>query len=45
MGKPEVVGGHHRLAVMQFDRPDDLIPVLHHRDIFEAKTSREYRYT
>jgi hypothetical protein len=33
----QVLGGHHRIAVMGEEAPDDLIPVLHHRNIFEAQ--------
>jgi hypothetical protein len=38
MGKPEIVGGHHRMAVMRNLNPDQLMPVLHHTDIFEARS-------
>lgn len=49
-GKPEIVGGHHRLAVATADRPGDYIPVLHHRDISEAQriassSGNAFRYT
>lgn len=40
MGKPEIVGGHHRIAAALSARPDDYIPVLHHRDIHEAQGPR-----
>ena len=36
--KPQVVGGHHRLAVAS-DQPDRLVPVLHHQDIWEARSA------
>lgn len=36
-GKDMVVGGHHRIAVMDEDRPDDLMPVLHHESIITAQ--------
>ena len=36
-GKPQIVGGHHRIAAALDTRPDDLIPVLHHEDIYDAK--------
>ena len=32
-GKPQIVGGHHRIAAALETRPDDLIPVVHHEDI------------
>lgn len=44
-GKPEVLGGHHRIAVMRQHRPDDLIPVVHDSDLRSAKQSKNYRYT
>lgn len=28
-GKPQVVSGHHRIAIMNEHQPDDLIPVQH----------------
>lgn len=34
--REHVLGGHHRIASMGDVRPDDLMPVLHHTDIFEA---------
>ena len=34
-GKPMLTGGHHRLVAALDTRPDDLIPVLHHKDILE----------
>ena len=43
-GKPQIVGGHHRIAAALETRPDDLIPVLHHEDIYDAKASRGYKY-
>ena len=35
--KPYVLGGHHRIAIMGENHPDDLIPVQHNHDVFEAK--------
>jgi hypothetical protein len=29
-GKPQIVGGHHRIAAAMDTRPNQLIPVLHH---------------
>lgn len=43
-GKPEIVGGHHRIAVATRHAPDTLIPVLHHKDIRAARTT-SYPYT
>ena len=47
-GKPQIVGGHHRIAAASESRPDDLIPVLHHDSIFQARkdaSSGGYKYT
>ena len=44
-GKPEVVGGHHRLAVATYHNPNELVPVLHHRSISDAKRDQTYKYT
>jgi hypothetical protein len=38
MGKPQIVGGHHRLAVATRDMPNTLIPVLHDEDIHDARS-------
>lgn len=40
-GKPQVVGGHHRMAVMRNLNPDQLMPVLHHQDLKHARSSSE----
>jgi hypothetical protein len=45
MGKREIVGGHHRLASQTDIDPNRLVPVLHHEDIFEAKSNPSYKYT
>lgn len=48
MGKPEIVGGHHRLAAQTDLNQDQFVPVLHHEDIGEARskrTERGYKYT
>ena len=45
MGKPEIVGGHHRLAVATQVNPHQFVPVLHHTDIVEAKLNPSYKYT
>lgn len=42
-GKPMVTGGHHRIASANDLDPTRLIPVLHSRDIFDAKSSG-YQY-
>jgi hypothetical protein len=36
-GHERILGGHHRIAVMGETRPDDLMPVLHHRNLFDAQ--------
>ena len=38
-GRPSLAGGHHRVAVMRHLNPDQLLPVLHVQDVFEAKRS------
>lgn len=46
--KPQIVGGHHRLAAATDIDEDALIPVLHHEDIAEARSGRTqmgYRYS
>ena len=48
MGKPQVVGGHHRIAAMAHINPDQLIPVLHHENLHDARstaTVKAYPYT
>lgn len=42
---PTVIGGHHRIAVMDEEFPDTLMPVVHHTDIKAAKASLHYPYT
>ena len=37
-GKPQIVGGHHRIAASMDIAPDTLIPVVHHNDIKEARS-------
>jgi hypothetical protein len=37
-GKPEVVGGHHRVAAALDIAPDQPIPVLHHNDLSDARS-------
>lgn len=39
MGKPQVVGGHHRIAAAADIDPNQPIPVLHHADINDARSS------
>lgn len=45
--KPEVLGGHHRIAVMRQAHPDKLMPVLWDHDIMTARnvSNRYYKYT
>lgn len=49
LDKPMMVGGHHRLAAATDLNQDKLVPVLHHRDIWEAqsdpKTTKAYPYS
>jgi hypothetical protein len=53
MGKPQVVGGHHRIAVMGEEAPDELMPVLHYESFHHARMQGQhaekgrggYRYT
>lgn len=42
MGKPEVVGGHHRIAAMTMHAPNTLMPTAHFRDIQHARWSGGY---
>jgi len=46
--KPQMVGGHHRMAVARVHSPDQFAPVLYHEDIYEARSSNtqhSYKYT
>lgn len=48
LGKPEIVGGHHRLASQNNIDPDALVPVLHHKTIQDARsvsTTKGYKYS
>jgi hypothetical protein len=42
LGKPQVLGGHHRLAAQEDIDPDQFIPVKHWKSIHEARRSGEY---
>jgi hypothetical protein len=42
--KPQVLGGHHRVAVAAAARPDDLIPVEHFQSFSQARISKGDRY-
>lgn len=42
-GKPQILGGHHRYAVMREERPNDLMPVTFRNDFWEAKSDKDYR--
>lgn len=45
LGKPQIVGGHHRLAA-QFDTdPDRHMPVLHYHSVMDAQNDPTRRYT
>lgn len=41
-GRYQVLGGHHRVAVMSTDFPDELMSVQWHRDIGAARNSPSY---
>lgn len=44
MGKPQIAGGHHRIAVMRQDNPHGLMPVIHDESIQGARdTHRRLR--
>lgn len=43
-GKPQILGGHHRVAVMHHLKPDALMPVMHFSSHTEASTSLGHRY-
>jgi hypothetical protein len=43
-GKPQILGGHHRVAVMDQDRPNDLMPVMHFEDSLQARESLGHKY-
>lgn len=38
-GKPSILGGHHRIAVMDAHRPDELMPVEHFHSVADARRS------
>lgn len=40
--RPMVAGGQHRIAAMMHLNPDQLLPVVHHEDIIEAKLAGGY---
>lgn len=42
--RPEVLGGHHRIAVMSEYAPNKLMPVNHEEDIWSARKSLGTRY-
>ena len=42
MDKPMVFGGHHRIAAMAHLNPDQLIPVLHYSNFWDARDSPDY---
>ena len=42
--KPQILGGHHRVAVMSKHKPDALIPVEHHTDRNAAERHLGERY-
>ena len=42
-GKPQIYGGHHRLAVMKYDRPNVLMPVQFGEDFWSERQRKDYR--
>jgi hypothetical protein len=44
-GKPQVIGGHHRIAAMSDIDPDQPMPVVHDVNIWHARQSSAYPYT
>jgi len=42
-GRMQIVGGHHRVAVMLRRAPDQLMPVEHHKNLRAAKKYRPDR--
>ena len=44
-GRPSIIGGHHRIAVMTEHKPDALMPVLFDHDINDAYWDKAYPYT
>jgi hypothetical protein len=44
-GKPEVAGGHHRIAIMHDIQPDRLLPVVHHEKFKDARNDPVYKYS
>ena len=48
-----VAGGHHRIAFMGEESPNELMPVVHHADFYDAKYNqgvggrerKDYRYS
>ena len=43
-GKPQILGGHHRVAVMYEHKPDSLMPVAHFNTVVEAVRSLGRNY-
>lgn len=41
-GKYQVLGGHHRIAVMSEDHPRQFMPVQFHQDLADAQESHNY---
>jgi hypothetical protein len=40
---PQIVGGHHRVAVMSVHKPNELMPVTHEESISSAQKRLDYR--
>jgi hypothetical protein len=44
LGKPAILAGHHRIAVMETSRPDELMHVEHYNSVAEARKSKGIHY-
>ena len=44
LGKPAILAGHHRIAVMETERPDELMPVEHYNSVAHARRSKGVRF-
>lgn len=43
-GTPQVLGGHHRIAVAANEHPDYMFPIEHYRDLKDARFGLRERY-
>jgi len=42
--RPQILGGHHRVAVLDVENPNKLLPVMHHATAGEAQKTLGMRY-